>query len=605
MITVGTTTVVALVLSTLAIIAMIFLINRKIHKSQLRTVFRWNLILLLICCIGLLLQIALSNKLNIKPIYFDYIVYIGTCFLPVSVLLTGIVFANTRIKFNDNYLLLFIIPIFSLLALYTNDFHHLFFKEYSINMSEMVTGPVHFINTIYSYGCIFVGLVFLLKYSIKNSGFFSKQSILIFLGMLIPVTVNVLGTFNIIPMTIYITPITFSIAVLFFALAIFKFKFLSVAPIALQKIVDRISDSYLVLDYKYNVTDFNTTFLTTFGIPSTKMRNINIIDFFKEYYEGLDISNFLNALKVVKNSKETVSFEQKFDNINKFFTVEINTIYSGHSSIGTLILLKDITQHKEDVETIKSNQDLLIERERLASLGQMIGGIAHNLKTPIMSIAGAAEGLKDLANEYDNSIEDPEVLSEDHHAIAKDMYNWIDKIKNYTEYMSDIISAVKGQAVAFSDNTVYSFTIEELTKQVNILMRHELKKAIITLNINMNVDPHLEMHGNVNSLVQVINNMVSNSIQAYKGKANQTIDLEFNIDDKNLYILVKDNAGGIPKSVQDKLFNKMVTTKGKNGTGLGLFMSYSNIRAYFNGDIKFESVDGKGTTFCIVLPLNK
>ena len=604
MITVGTTTIVALVLSTLAIIAMIFLINKKIHKSQLKTIFRWNLILLLICCIGLLLQIALSNKLNIKPIYFDYIVYIGTCFLPISILLTGMVFANTRIKFNDNYLLLFIVPICSLVALYTNDFHHLFFKEYSINMSEMVTGPVHFVNTIYSYGCIFVGLVFLLKYSIKNSGFFSKQSILIFLGMLIPVTVNVLGTFNIIPMTIYLTPITFSIAILFFTLAIFKFKFLSVAPIALQKIVDRISDSYLVLDDKYNVTDFNTTFLTTFGISSTKMRNINIIDFFKQYYEGLDISNFLNALRTVKNSKETVSFEQRFDNINKYFTVEINTIYSGHSSIGTLILLKDITQHKEDVETIKSNQDLLIERERLASLGQMIGGIAHNLKTPIMSIAGAAEGLKDLANEYDNSIDDPEVLSEDHHAIAKDMYNWIDKIKNYTEYMSDIISAVKGQAVAFSDDKVYSFTIEELTKQVNILMRHELKKAIITLNINLNVDPHLEMHGNVNSLVQVINNMVSNSIQAYKGKANQTIDLEFNKDDRNLYILVKDNAGGIPKSVQDKLFNKMVTTKGKNGTGLGLFMSYSNIRAYFNGDIKFESVDGKGTTFCISLPLN-
>ena len=605
MITVSTTTIVALVLSTLAIIAMIFLINKKIHKSQLRTVFRWNLILLLICCIGLLLQIALSNKLNIKPIYFDYIVYIGTCFLPVSVLLTGIVFSNTRVKFNDNYLLLFIIPIFSLLTLYTNDFHHMFFKEYSVNISEMVTGPFHTINTIYSYTCIFIGLIFLLKYSIKNSGFFSKQSILIFLGMLIPVTVNVLGTFNIIPMTIYITPISFSIAVLFFALAMFKFKFLSVAPIALQRIVDRISDSYLVLDYKYNITDFNTTFLTTFGISSTEIRNINILDFFKEYYEGIDITNFLNALRTIKNSKETVSFEQRFDNINKFFTVEINTIYSGHSSIGTLILLKDITQHKEDVETIKSNQDLLIERERLASLGQMIGGIAHNLKTPIMSIAGAAEGLKDLAKEYDTSIDDPEVLSEDHHAIAKDMYNWIDKIKNYTEYMSDIISAVKGQAVAFSDNTMYSFTIEELTKQVNILMRHELKKAIITLNINLNVDPRLEMHGNVNSLVQVINNMVSNSIQAYKGKPNQFIDLEFNADDKYLYILVKDNAGGIPKSVQDKLFNKMVTTKGKNGTGLGLFMSYSNIRAYFNGDIKFESEEGKGTTFCISLPLSK
>ena len=56
------------------------------------------------------------------------------------------------------------------------------------------------------------------------------------------------------------------------------------------------------------------------------------------------------------------------------------------------------------------------------------------------------------------------------------------------------------------------------------------------------------------------------------------------------------------QDVQDKLFNSMITTKGKNGTGLGLFMSYSNIKAHFNGDIKFESKEGKGSTFYIILP---
>ena len=75
-----------------------------------------------------------------------------------------------------------------------------------------------------------------------------------------------------------------------------------------------------------------------------------------------------------------------------------------------------------------------MERERLASLGQLIGGIAHNLKTPIMSISGATEGLTDLIKEYDESIGDPEVTNEDHHAIAKDMSEWVDKIKTHTAY---------------------------------------------------------------------------------------------------------------------------------------------------------------------------
>ena len=55
--------------------------------------------------------------------------------------------------------------------------------------------------------------------------------------------------------------------------------------------------------------------------------------------------------------------------------------------------------------------------------------------------------------------------------------------------------------------------------------------------------------------------------------------------------------------VQEKLFKEMVTTKGKNGTGLGLFMSYSNIKAHFNGNITFESEEGKGTIFNVIIPL--
>ena len=66
---------------------------------------------------------------------------------------------------------------------------------------------------------------------------------------------------------------------------------------------------------------------------------------------------------------------------------------------------------------------------------------------------------------------------------------------------------------------------------------------------------------------------------------------------------VKDYAGGLPEEVQDKLFKEMVTTKGKNGTGLGLYMSYSNIKAHFNGDITVETKDGESTTFNIILPI--
>ena len=257
-----------------------------------------------------------------------------------------------------------------------------------------------------------------------------------------------------------------------------------------------------------------------------------------------------------------------------------------------------------NIEKIHENQNMLMESERLASLGQLIGGIAHNLKTPIMSTSGAIEGLSDLIKEYDSSIDDPEVNSKDHHDIARDMNEWIAKMREYIEYMSDIITAVKGQAVTLSESDTVHFTLDELVKRVDILMKHELKNAIVYLNIGIKTDENTILNGDINSLVQVINNMISNSIQAYNGKPEQNIDLIIDKKDNNIVISVKDYASGLPKKVQEKLFKEMITTKGKNGTGLGLYMSYSTIRAHFNGDIKFETEEGKGTTFYIILPLN-
>ena len=169
------------------------------------------------------------------------------------------------------------------------------------------------------------------------------------------------------------------------------------------------------------------------------------------------------------------------------------------------------------------------------------------------------------------------------------MSEWIEKIKTHTSYMSDIITAVKGQAVTLNENEEDSFTINELVKRVNILMKHELKNALIDMNINMNVDDMISLSGNVNSLVQVINNIISNAIQAYNGETNKCIDLSFNKDDNNIVISVQDYGCGMTNEVKDKLFKEMITTKGKNGTGLGMFMSYSTIRGHFSGDITFES----------------
>ena len=594
----------SLIISAALITGLLVYVLKIKNKTSLQNIFCLDLLCVFIICVGVILQAILSKLCNIPAINFENYIYIGTCFLPVCILFTGKIFSNPNYKLKRIDLFTLIIPITSLIILWTNNFHHLFYKVYSTNISKCVYGNWLIIHNIYSYTLLLIGIIYMIKASGKTSGFFSKQSLLIIAGMSIPIVVNVLGTFKIIPMSVFITPISFAFAMVFFALAIFKFKFLGIAPIALRTVVNRMSDSYIILNENYVVTDFNNTFLNTFKLKDENIRDKNIIKFLEHHQDyGVNITEFKQYLNSVKGRTETVSFEQGILPFNKFFTVEINNIMDKNNFLGILILFKDITQHKQDIQTIQNNQDMLMEKERLASLGQLIGGISHNLKTPIMSISGAAEGLTDLINEYDASIGDPEVTNNDHHAIANDMREWITKIHSYTAYMSDIITAVKGQAVNLSENENNEFTVDELFKRVNILMKHEISNASLTLTLDVQVPSTTTLVGDINSLVQVINNLITNAIQSYNGRKGEEIKVLAQKLDNNLIISVIDHGCGMTKEVQDKLFNTMITTKGKNGTGLGMFMSYSTIKGHFNGDITFETEVNKGTTFNVILPL--
>lgn len=594
----------SLIISAALITGLLVYVLKIKNKTSLQNIFCLDLLCVFIICVGVILQAILSKLCNIPAINFENYIYICTCFLPVCILFTGKIFSNPNYKLKRIDLFTLIIPITSLIILWTNNFHHLFYKVYSTNISKCVYGNWLIIHNIYSYTLLLIGIIYMIKASGKTSGFFSKQSLLIIAGMSIPIVVNVLGTFKIIPMSVFITPISFAFAMVFFALAIFKFKFLGIAPIALRTVVNRMSDSYIILNENYVVTDFNNTFLNTFKLKDENIRDKNIIKFLEHHQDyGVNIAEFKQYLNSVKGRTETVSFEQGILPFNKFFTVEINNIMDKNNFLGILILFKDITQHKQDIQTIQNNQDMLMEKERLASLGQLIGGISHNLKTPIMSISGAAEGLTDLINEYDASIGDPEVTNDDHHAIANDMREWITKIHSYTAYMSDIITAVKGQAVNLSENENNAFTVDELFKRVNILMKHEISNASLTLTLDVQVPSTTTLVGDINSLVQVINNLITNAIQSYNGRKGEEIKVLAQKLDNNLIISVIDHGCGMTKEVQDKLFNTMITTKGKNGTGLGMFMSYSTIKGHFNGDMTFETEVNKGTTFNVILPL--
>ena len=601
-------------ISLIACIVLLILSYKNSVFSRISETFMILIASMLLLNVGTLLQTYSRIFLFGGTFVYITITYVSISFFPVLIFLFGLFFKNPHMTLRPIHFMLSLFPLLSLTFItvpYLRDTY--FFIHYSTYSNEAVYGQFYYIHSIYSYAFISVGIVNIISASIKSSGFFSKQSIIILLGIIVSVTANVLYSFNIVRLTFDITACAFTVAVLCFSVAIIKYKFLSVVPIALKKVVDIISDGFLVIDTDFKVVDYNNAIFKLFN--NTIKLNVND-DIRKVVSKGY--GNFMNSAEIEENCMAIirtglqVNTEKHFKTVNfdKYFTIEFSPVFTNSGKIGIvgiIILFKDVTQERKDLELIRETMAVMLERERLATLGQMVGGIAHNFKTPIMSISGGLEAIKDLALEYSSSIDDPGVTSEDHQEISREIIDWVSKTKTYCAYISDIITTIKGQAVSLNTQGMnQQFEIDEFVKRLDLLMKHELKMYHCTLNITLDIDTKTLINGEVNSLVQIFDNMILNSIHSYGGKEG-VIDLSIRANSENDAIVfeLSDYGSGMPEHVKNKLFKEMITTKGKDGTGLGLYMSYATIKGNFNGSMDVRSVPNEGTTFIITIPYVK
>lgn len=192
-----TITYILVLLCVLLLIVLNYLIDNY-NKNQLSQVFIITFVLFIFWVLGLILQLFCVSNYNANPLYFEYFTYIAECFLPVIFFFLALIFAKTKITFKRRYLLLFVIPVISLFMLWTNDFHHLFYEKYSTEISNTTFGNYFYVHFAYTYLLYAISLFILIKYSIKNSGFFSKQAMVILIGYIVPIIVNILGYLEII-----------------------------------------------------------------------------------------------------------------------------------------------------------------------------------------------------------------------------------------------------------------------------------------------------------------------------------------------------------------------------------------------------------------------
>lgn len=598
------------------IVVMVGFIAKNIKDKKTELIHKLYYIMSMILVIWdlMLLIIKFVDPKDIVTLrILDAIMYLGPC-TPVLALLIVLAFVRGDRRLPRRYYLLLIVPAVSFLVVCTDPLHHLFYEHFSLNSSEVRLGPYIYISAIYSILCIIASIVIMIQFAYKNrSRLCLKQAILFCLGNIIPVAVNICVSLRILDWGIAATPLSFIFTSIFHGYAIYKLHFFDIRPIAMQRVLDWISDCYLVISEKGLVINYNLPFYEMFGKQYGISENTYLQDSVKaeEVDTKTGLYNLITSVESCRRTRSSISYEQAVftgsgaDLRKLYYIVDLTPLIIEGQIEGFIAIFKDVTKLKESMQRLQDSQNRMMEQERLASLGQMVGGLAHNLKTPIMSISGSASAMENLIEECRASTGDPEVTEEDFREIYTEMDTWVARLREACSYMSDIISAVKGQAKNMSTSEEAEFSLDELFKRISLLLRHEFLRSGCQMKIHTDIPQDICLVGDINNLVQVMNNLVSNAIDAEQNAERKEIIVEISKADNFLQIAVKDFGTGVSPEVKNRLFKQMITSKGTAETGLGVFISNAVIRGKFGGNMWMDDNPEGGSVFWVAIPFDR
>ena len=604
----------AIFLAALIAIILFFIWSFKVKRLQLIHKFYLMLAGSYGLCVIALLGMKLTSRDNTLALMFwDACTNTMGAVMPVFCLCIALIFVKGWQQMPKKTIWLFVIPVITILVVWTNPLHHLHYRVFSTIKSEIVFGPYIVIAGIYSWLCQLVSLILMINFALHNkSRLYMLQCLMFSLGCLSPLTVSVLATVtNSFPITA--TPLSFMVPIILNGIAIYQLHILDIRPIAMQRVLDWISDCYLVLSDKGVVISYNKPFekILASGYGIVKSRYLSDSVKKEDVYKKTAIYNLLTAVTSSREACSTISYEQAVTidtgegTRKNYYVVDVTPLYIKEILSGFVVIFKDVTQLKLSMQQLQDSQARMMEQERLASLGQMIGGLAHNLKTPIMSISGCISAVENLVEECRDSLEDPDVTADDYREIFKEMEQWFEKVRESSSYMSDIITAIKGQAANVNTNVDATFTTEELIKRSMLLMRHELMSSGSRVITETEENCTYTIRGDVNNLVQVLNNLLSNAIYSQKQVGGGDIVIGVKKDEDNLKIYVKDTGTGISAGVKERLFRAMVTNKGAHGPGLGLYISDAVVKGKFGGNMWVEDNPEGGAIVGVSIPLSE
>ena len=257
---------------------------------------------------------------------------------------------------------------------------------------------------------------------------------------------------------------------------------------------------------------------------------------------------------------------------------------------------------KSSIDTIRKTQSQLIQSEKMAALGGLVAGVAHEINTPIgLSVTGITH-LQDISRALKKLYNNQEMSQEDFESYLDTNVQLCESIYLNLKRAAELVSSFKKVATDQSLEEKRSFKLKEYLEQVMISLRNKLKQTKISVDISC--DETLEIYSDAGAISQVFTNLIMNSlIHAYdKGQVGK-ITLTAKYENNKYYIIFSDDGKGIEKDILPRVFDPFFTTNRESGgTGLGLNIIYNIVTSSLGGEINVSSEIGKGTKFTITLP---
>lgn len=329
----------------------------------------------------------------------------------------------------------------------------------------------------------------------------------------------------------------------------------------LHVLVENIPAGVAAVDIYGKILFLNKSFCKTFQIEKHPKDMVgqpikNIFLNISEYF--IKNEDFLSRIQALTRSEKHVLGDQIQFHDGRHFERDYVRIIKNNADLGHIWMFRDVTENREAQKTIEVQRLQLLESAKLRALGEMAGGLAHEINNPLAVIQGRASMLLNMAdkNQLTNEI------------IKK----YSENINNVVHRIVKIIKALRSFAREGAQDPLETISLQQIIEDTLVFCNTKLKNLSIELKYSPAQEP-LNIQSRPTQISQIILNLLNNACDAIENESQKWVQIEILEDQNHYYIAVTNSGARIKQEIVENIFNPFFTTKGPKGTGMGLSIS--------------------------------